>query len=98
MDVDVNKLEVINNTAANRFEIQLGDELAILEYMIAGKNIIYSHTEVPKAYGGQGIAGKLAYTAMEFAKAQGYKVQAVCPYVDRYVKKHPEYQSITWGY
>ena len=98
MDIDLDKLEVKNNTEANRFEIQLGDQLAMAEYMIAGKNIIFSHTEVPPEYEGKGVANKLAKVALDYARDEGYRVQALCPFIALYVRKHEEYQSITWGY
>ena len=97
MGLNLDDLTVNNNAQENRFEIDLGDGVAILEYMIAGTNIIYSHTEVPVAYEGQGLASKLAHHAMEYAKTNGLKVQALCPYVAGYVQRHPEYKSITWG-
>jgi uncharacterized protein len=98
MEIDLDQLEVKNNTEAKRFEIQLGDQLAMAEYMIAGKNIIFSHTEVPPEYEGQGVANKLAKVALDYARDEGYRVQALCPFIALYVRKHEEYQSITWGY
>lgn len=96
--VDLEQLEVRNNASAKRFEVQIGKETAIMEYMLAGPYIIFTHTEVPEALEGQGIAGKMAFTALEHAKATGLRVQALCPYVASYVANHPEYQSITLGY
>lgn len=98
MTIDPNQLEVSNNPEEKRFEVLLDDKIAMVEYMIAGQNIIFTHTEVPPEFEGLGIAGKMAYVALEYAKAKGYKVQALCPYIASYVAKHPEYQSITWGY
>jgi uncharacterized protein len=91
--------EVVHNPEAKRFEIALGDnKLGMVEYMRAGGNIIFTHTEVPEEFEGQGIANQLAFVALEYAKTEGFKVQAVCPFIALYVKKHKEYQSITWGY
>ncbi|MFW5748795.1 MAG: GNAT family N-acetyltransferase, partial [Chloroflexota bacterium] len=58
---------MINNAAENRFEVRLGESVPIIEYMRAGNNIIFTHTEVPKAFEGQGIANQMAHTALEFA-------------------------------
>lgn len=90
--------EVIHNAAAKRFEIMLGDDLAMVEYMQAGSNTIFTHTEVPVAYEGRGLANILAKAALDWAIAQGYRIQAVCPFVALYVRKHKEYQPHTWGY
>ncbi|MCA9905137.1 MAG: N-acetyltransferase [Anaerolineae bacterium] len=97
MNFDANELEVINNTEAQRFEIHLGDDLAVLEYMNFGSNIAYTHTEVPPAYEGKGVGARLAHAALEYAKEQGLKVNPVCPYVKSYLRRHPEYESIIWG-
>ncbi|MEL6151336.1 MAG: GNAT family N-acetyltransferase, partial [Chloroflexota bacterium] len=83
----------------SRFEITMPDgSLSMVEYHIAGKNIIYTHTEVPPKYEGNGVAGKLAHHVMEYAQENDFKVQALCPYIAMYVARHEEYQPITWGY
>lgn len=96
--MDVEQLQVNHNEKDQRFEVGLEDKLALLEYRIAGKNIIFTHTEVPEEFSGMGIANKLASVALEYAKTQGYKIQAICPFVFAYIRKHPEYHAITWGY
>lgn len=96
MDINTDDLEIKQNAEKKRFEVQVGEHIAFLEYMPAGKNIIYPHTEVPSELEGHGIGNKLAHHAMEYAKANGLKVQALCPFVAAYVRKHPEYQDITW--
>lgn len=98
MDINFDNLEVINNVEEKRFEVRLGDQIAMIEYMRAGDNIIYTHTEVPSAFEGRGVANKMAKVALEYAKNEGLKVQPLCPFVALYIRKHKEYQSITWGY
>ena len=48
------------------------------------------------AYGvrGKGIASKIAKVAVEYAKAQA-RIRPLCPYMSAYIKRHPEYHSIT---
>jgi uncharacterized protein len=95
----MSEFNVVNNADEKRFEVQLDDDnIAMIQYMRAGNNIIFTHTEVPEAYGGQGIASKMAHVALEYAKENGLRVQALCPFVKKYVIEHPEYQSITWGF
>jgi uncharacterized protein len=91
-------MDVINNIDLERFEIALDGDLAIAEYTIEGKDIFFTHTEVPTAYEGQGIGSRLAFAALEFAKSQGFTVHAHCHFIASYIRRHPEYQSITWGY
>lgn len=94
----MSELHIVNNEAESRFEVQVGDEVAFAEYQLAGKNIIFTHTEVPTTLEGQGIGSKLARFGLDYAKDNGYKVQALCPFINSYVSKHEEYHSITWGY
>src|SRR5687768_4732938 len=94
----IDNIEVQHNEAESRFEILLDGQLAFAEYQRAGNYIIFTHTEVPDAFAGRGFGGKLAYTALEHAKAQGYRVQALCPFMNTYVKRHKEYHPITLGY
>src|SRR5262245_1609594 len=95
---DPNEIEVRNNPEAKRFEVIIDDKIAMVEYMIAGQNIIFTHTEVPPEFEGHGIANRMAYVALEYAKAQGYKVQPLCPFIKAYIQRHPEYLPITFGY
>lgn len=90
--------EVIHNPDKKRFEIHLDGELAMVEYLLNKTNIIFTHTEVPVAYEGQGIGKILAEYVLNYAKEQGYKVQPLCPFIKAYVQRHPEYQDISWGF
>jgi predicted GNAT family acetyltransferase len=96
--MDINTLEVKHNPEAKRFEVQLGEQLAMVEYMIAGNNMIFTHTEVPREYEGQGIANRMVKFALDYAVNAGRKIQPLCPIVKLYVERHPEYQAHSWGY
>ena len=98
MDIDLSKVEVVHNAAQKRFEIHLGEQIAMVKYILGSSEIIFTHTEVPGAFEGQGVASKMAKVALEYAKAQGMRVRPMCPYMASYIKRHPEYQSITAGY
>jgi len=56
--------------------------------------LVYNHTYVPDEFRGQGIAGKLARYALNWARENGKKVRASCPYIVAYLKHHPEYEDI----
>ena len=96
--VDKDNLVVVHQPDQNRFMIDLGDDMAMVEYMQPGKNMIFTHTEVPVQYEGQGIGNILAEYALNYAKEQGYKVQPLCPFIKAYVLRHPEYKAISWGF
>jgi hypothetical protein len=102
MDIAAGDLEVIDNEAARRFEIRIGDAVAFLEYTRAGTTIAYTHTEVPTSLEGHGVAAKLAMHALDFARANGLDVVPLCSYVAEYIKRHPDYADLVaprarWG-
>ncbi|MDX1994496.1 MAG: GNAT family N-acetyltransferase [bacterium] len=93
--VNVETLDVRNNVEGKRFEVVLGDEVAMVQYYRDGDIIAYTHTEVPTGYEGQGIAEKMVKVALDYARENQLMVAPFCPFVAAYVKRHPEYQDIT---
>ena len=84
-------IEVTHKRADNRFEVDLGKDKAVLIYMIRDRLFLLLHTEVPPAYERRGIAGKMAYAALDFARQNGYKVRSYCSFTTLYIERHPEY-------
>ncbi len=84
---------VNNNEAQSRYEVHVDGALAgFLEYRTIGDVIALVHTEVDEAYAGQGLGGQLAKFALDDAQARGVKVSPLCPFVAKYIDKHPEYR------
>ncbi len=86
--------EIRHNEAAHRFEAGAVPHLARLNYRLAGKSVDMVHVEVPEEYQGQGLAGRLTSTALNWARDNGLKVIPSCPYVKVYLKKNPEYADL----
>lgn len=97
-DFDLSSLQPSNNPDAKRFEVRVGNDVAMIEYMIGNTNITMTHTEVPPAFEGRGVAGLLAKYALDWAKENGYKVNPLCPFIKAYIQRHPEYQDNAWGF
>lgn len=85
---------VRRNDDQNRFEVEVDGHIAELTFRRRGDVIHYTHTGVPKALEGRGIAGRLATAALEYARDEGLSVVPDCPYVRGYIEKHPEYQDL----
>jgi predicted GNAT family acetyltransferase len=85
---------VTNNAAAGQFEVQTEHGVARLRYVWRGDVLDLTHTSVPQEAEGRGIATLLARSALEYARAQGLKVIASCPFVHAYLRKHPEYADL----
>lgn len=89
------KVTVIHNATAQRFEADLGGQVAVAAYRRHGDTIYFTHTETPVAYRGRGIAAQVVQFGLEYAKAEGLTVVPLCGFVAGYIAEHPEYQSIT---
>lgn len=86
--------EITENAALHRFEFHTQGETAVLVYEKDGHLIRLVHTEVPQSLEGQGVGSKLVSAVLRFAQENNLKVVPLCPFVARYVKRHPEYSTI----
>lgn len=87
-------MEVRNNAAKGRFEVELDGEVAFAEYRIEDEAIVFPHTLVPPAFEGRGVGGALVREGLAFAKEKGLPVKPVCPFFAAYIAKRPEYHSM----
>ncbi|MBR0828275.1 N-acetyltransferase [Bradyrhizobium manausense] len=81
---------VRDNKDKNRFELDVGNEVAFANYRLTPQAIIITHTETPRSLRGRGIASELVKGALELIRADGKKVIAACGFVVDYLHKHPE--------
>ena len=87
-------LIIRDNADKHRFEADLGDGLAIAEYNLLSHAIMFTHTEVPEAHEGQGIATRLVEFALASARERGLQVIPICPFFAAYMKEHAEVQDL----
>jgi predicted GNAT family acetyltransferase len=84
---------IIHNKQNMRFEIHVDDQIAFLEYRLHDGNIAFMHTEVPALFAGKGAGSALAVYAFQYARENNLPVKVYCPFVAKFIKKYPEYQS-----
>ena len=86
---------VTDNPAQSRCEIHADGDLAGIEdYTTSGDVVSFNHTEIYPAFEGFGLAAILVRQALDDLRARGLKVHPVCPYVVKFLDKHPEYQDL----
>jgi predicted GNAT family acetyltransferase len=79
----------------SRFELEENGQVAYLDFELDdGGWMTLWHTEVPQALRGKGLASELARTALDYARDNQLKVDVVCPSVQNYLSKHPEYKPL----
>jgi uncharacterized protein len=83
-----------NNINEKRFEIIIDDHVAALSYTVFENKLYLEHTDVPPALQGKGIAGKLVEGALEYAKVNHLPVVPMCPYANKFIQRHPQYQDL----
>ena len=55
---------------------------------------VFPHTEVDDAFQGRGLATILIGEALQQTRDAGLRIVPVCPMVEAYVKKHPEFDGV----
>jgi hypothetical protein len=71
------------------------DAEAELTYSRASPTLIIAdHTGVPDVFRGKGAGRALVTRMIEDARAEGFKIFALCPYVKAERQKHPEWADV----
>jgi len=84
-------MTVQHDAQRSRFFVPLADGEAELFYEPFGEDILeLQHTEVPPSGQGQGVGDALVRAALAYAREQGLRVIATCPYVQAWLRRHPE--------
>ena len=83
---------ITDASARERYEAHLNGELAgILEYTVKRGRIALIHTEVLPVHEGRGVGSALVRFALDDARRRGLRVIAICPYVQDFLTRHPEF-------
>jgi uncharacterized protein len=82
--------EITHNPADSRFETTIEGQLCVCQYRVFGKTMMLTHTGVPQALRGRGIAALLVQAALDHARAKQWKVRPDCSYAEVYMQRHPE--------
>ena len=89
------RIAVADAPERKRFEVTVDGELAgFLVYRSRKGLLALIHTEVEDRFGGRGLGGQLARFALDQARAQGLAVLPFCPFVNEWMKRHPEYVDL----
>jgi predicted GNAT family acetyltransferase len=87
-------LRLAGSHHAHRFETTVDGVTCELNYSLQDRIMTITHTGVPEAVGGRGIAGELVRAAFETARKEGWKVVPACSYARVWSERHPEYAEL----
>ncbi len=79
---------VIDNTGANRFELDIDGEVAHADYRVTGDVLYIDYVEAPPVLRGTGAASRLMEGVMAAAAEKGYSVVPVCGYAAAWMRRH----------
>jgi predicted GNAT family acetyltransferase len=87
--------DIVLNEEKKRFELVEDGHMARVNYvMLSPTSIIYTHTVVPFALKGQGVASYLAQHVLNYARDNNLNVIPQCPFIRAYIDRHPEYDEL----
>lgn len=90
-------IQVTMNGEESRFEAHReGELLGFIDYAIADGVMDMPHTKVFPEYEGQGVGSALVKQSLDLVRGLdgGFKVKPTCPFIDVYIKRHPEYEDL----
>ena len=87
-------MDVTHRPDAQEFSTEVDGHRAELRYRLRDGVMTIVHTGVPEEIGGRGVAAELARTALETARANGWKVVPACAYAEVFMRRHPEYADL----
>ena len=83
--------KLIHNEAESKYEYHIDGHVAYITYNEdADGNMELTHTIVPDALAGKGLARMLLEDVLEELKKNNKKAVAECSYIVKYQEKHPE--------
>ena len=75
-----------------RYVIRHGDAEGQLTYSIPSPTLVIAdHTEVPDDFRGTGAGLALVARLVADARAEGFRIMPLCPFVNAQRKKHPDW-------
>lgn len=88
------KINVVNNKDKQRYELNLGTDIAYMEYRFQNDTKVLMHTYVPEKYRGKGNAMKFIQQVLDDIRKAKSHVMVNCAAVSRFIKEHPEYNDL----
>jgi predicted GNAT family acetyltransferase len=89
-------LTVVENPDRSRYELRDdGHLLGFTEYHERGDGVlVFPHTIISVPKRGAGYGSTLLRGALDAVRAKGRTIVAECPFVQRFLKEHPDYADL----
>jgi predicted GNAT family acetyltransferase len=87
-------MDIVHDTHAHQFSVAVEGHRGVIDYTLRNGVMLITHTEVPPAIGGRGIAAELMRAALDTARREGWKVLPACSYAAAFIRRHPEFSDL----
>lgn len=87
-------MEIAHDVDAHRFSVTVEGHRGELDYVLRDGTMVITHTGVPPAIGGRGIAAELTRVALETARREDWKVLPACSYAAAFIRRHTEFADL----
>ena len=81
---------ISHDRGAHQFSTVVDGSRAHLDYTLSGTVMTITHTRVPDAIGGRGVAAELMRAAVAAAVESGWTIEPACSYAAAYLVRHPQ--------
>lgn len=86
---------LIHDTVNNRYAFDLGNGArAFIDYVPSPQGYRLTHTEVPPAFEGQGIARQLVEATLGEFRRRGEHIIPQCSYIIHFIRRNPEWATL----
>ena len=89
-----NQYTVTHNETGFRYEVSTKDGIAYVDYRWSGEILLLLYIFVPVSFRGKGISSVLLEHVLNYALEKKVKIKVFCPYIAKYIRMHPEHQSL----
>lgn len=83
-----------HNAEEKRYELEVGGEQAVVEYIRDGDVLFLTHTYVPEHLEGRGVGSELVRSVLEDVREQGLRIVPLCPFIAVWISRHPDWEPV----
>lgn len=88
------KTNVVHNKEKQRFELNLGTDIAYMEYRLQNNTRVLMYTFIPEKYRGKGNASRFIQEVLDIHRKAKTQVMVNCASVARFIKENPDYNDV----
>lgn len=88
------EIPLVKNEEKKRFELEVDDHMAFIDYKEKESKITLTHTEVPLGLEGKGVGNSIVEKTLDYLEQNNYVLIPLCPFVFAYIKRNPEWKRI----